>query len=1065
MTSERGPFQFEPRDFFVLRTPLLSVDELLSWSADLESPSAPDETLERALLRDYARLTERLRAALARPEVREALYLASPDLYDRLPAWEGGTLGDRDGLRMTRALVRYFTRMASRPTPFGLFAGVGVGTIGQETRLRVSPRSVSRHVHLDMGYLESLMVHLEKDPAVRTKVRYQANTSISQSAGRLHYVETHHQGAGRVYTLAAVDASPEVCEVLRRSAQPTTLAELAATLTSDDVDAEDALAFVTEMIDAQLLVSDLEVPMTGSRSLDDLCARIAAIDARIASVLSHAAAGIRDIEAAPLGVGAEAYARVRALLEELPVSKVAAEEVFQVDMRLNSDVALGKPVVDEVARAADCLFRIGAPEQRPLAGFVKAFVERYDQQEVPLLEALDDEIGVGLPQEPPDTTVVSAQSAQQAAVTRLLVSALSSGATEITLTDADVDAVAYRGPAAELPAGFALMAAVSAASADALRDGDFRIVIDGGQGPSGAMFFGRFCHNDPVLASAVARQLEAEEALDPDAIHAELVHLPQGRLGNVVARPVLRRFEIPFLGRSSALVDQQLRLDDLLVSVRKDRLVLRSRRLGREVVPHLASAHNADQQGTLPAYRFLARFERQQSRYVMWWPWATLAGLPYLPRVTYGRTVLARAQWTLSNGKLATLVNAEGAARVRAVRAWREHHRVPRFVQLRDADNALFVDFENPLCVDVLFNLVKRRTSLTLLEMLPAPDEAAVTSGDGRFLHEIIVPFVRRKLEKTPARARESTHSGLATHADSRRFIPGSQWLFAKLYVGMGVADGVLREMVAPLVEQVVSAGLAERWFFLRYSDPQPHIRLRFFGDQRRLASDLLPALNVAAAPFIRDGRIWRVQLDTYEREIERYGGPLGVDLAERLFAADSMAALSLISEYGGAAQVERRALITMAGIDRLLTDFGLDDETRIKLLAGTAANVTEFHREQGARYRHIRGALEPLLAGKADAGLAPGLAALERRSTEMAPIAASIRAGLASGSIENTLEPLLLSYTHMFVNRVEALDPNRAEQRYYDFIRRFHVGRRARAGERSALRGDCEEEAIALAY
>lgn len=1065
MTSERGRLQFEPQDFFVLRTPLLSVNELLSWSAGLESPAAPDDTLEQALSRDYARLTERLRAALARPEVREALYLASPDLYDRLPAWEGATLGDRDRLRMTRALVRYFTRMASRPTPFGLFAGVGIGTIGQETRLEVSPRAVSRRVHLDMGYLEALMVHLEKDPAVRAKVRYQANTSISQSAGRLHYVETRHQGAGRVYTLAAVDASLEVYEVLRRSAQPTTLAELAATLISDDVDAEEAIAFVTEMIDAQLLVSDLEVPMTGSRSLDELCARIAAIDERTARVLSHAAAGIRDIEAAPLGVGAEAYARVRALLEELPVSKEAAEEVLQVDMRLDSEVALGKPVVDELARAADCLFRIGAAEQRPLAGFVKAFVERYDQQEVPLLEALDDEVGVGLPQDPPDTMVASAQSAQQAAVTRLLVSALSSGATEITLTEADVDAVAYRGPTAELPAGFALMAAVSAASADALRDGDFRIVFDGGQGPSGAMFFGRFCHNDPVLASAVARQLEAEEALDPDAIHAELVHLPEGRLGNVVARPVLRRFEIPFLGRSSAPADQQLRLNDLLVSVRKDRLVLRSRRLGREVVPHLASAHNAEQQGTLPVYRFLARFERQHSRYAMWWPWATLAGLPFLPRVTYGRTVLARAQWTLSSSELAILVKAQGAARVRAVRAWREQKRVPRFVQLWEADNALFVDLENPLCVDVLLNVVKQRTSLTVLEMLPTPDEAAVTSDNGRFFHEIVVPFVRRKVEKTPARPRERTPSGLATHAGIRRFAPGSQWLFAKLYVGVGVADGVLREMVAPLVEQVVSAGVVERWFYLRYADPQPHIRLRFFGDPRRLASEVLPALHLAAAPFIRDGRIWRVQLDTYEREIERYGGPLGVDLAERLFTADSTAALTLISEYGGAAQTERRALITMAGIDRLLTDFGLDSERRITLLAATAANVTEFHREQGARFRRVRSALEPLLAGMEDVELAPGLAALERRSTEVAPIAAAIREGLASGSVEGGLEPLLLSYTHMFVNRVEALDPNRAEQRYYDLIRRCHVGRRARAGERSHLRGDREEEAIAVAY
>jgi len=67
MTSERGRFSFEPRDFFVLRTPLLSIDELVAWSAELESSTAADDTLEEALARDYTRLTERLRVAVARP--------------------------------------------------------------------------------------------------------------------------------------------------------------------------------------------------------------------------------------------------------------------------------------------------------------------------------------------------------------------------------------------------------------------------------------------------------------------------------------------------------------------------------------------------------------------------------------------------------------------------------------------------------------------------------------------------------------------------------------------------------------------------------------------------------------------------------------------------------------------------------------------------------------------------------------------------------------------------------------------------------------------------------------
>ena len=74
--------------------------------------------------------------------------------------------------------------------------------------------------------------------------------------------------------------------------------------------------------------------------------------------------------------------------------------------------------------------------------------------------------------------------------------------------------------------------------------------MKGVRGPSGARLFGRFCHGDDALRAHVEAHLRAEEALRPEAIFAEVVHLPQGRLGNVLCRPALRAHEIPYLGRS-----------------------------------------------------------------------------------------------------------------------------------------------------------------------------------------------------------------------------------------------------------------------------------------------------------------------------------------------------------------------------------------------------------------------------------------------------------------------------------------------------------------------------------
>src|SRR6185436_16606268 len=147
--------------FFALRTPLLPFDALLEWGADLEAPTATADSLPKALARDVERLRARLHAIVARPEVREALFLASPDLSAALPIWQAEPDSSR-GARVERGLVRYVSRMAGRATPFGLFAGNSTGTVGASTELRLEPLSrYRRHTRLDMGYLCSLTEILE----------------------------------------------------------------------------------------------------------------------------------------------------------------------------------------------------------------------------------------------------------------------------------------------------------------------------------------------------------------------------------------------------------------------------------------------------------------------------------------------------------------------------------------------------------------------------------------------------------------------------------------------------------------------------------------------------------------------------------------------------------------------------------------------------------------------------------------------------------------------------------------------------------------------------------------
>src|SRR6185295_7783108 len=93
-----------------------------------------------------------------------------------------------------------------------------------------------------------------------------------------------------------------------------------------------------------------------------------------------------------------------------------------------------------------------------------------------------------------------------------------------------------------------------------------------------------------------------------EAVFAEIVHLPEGRIGNIAARPVLRAYEIPYLGCSGAALDRQIPVTDLRVAVRGGRVRLRSERLGREVIPRLTCAHNFSRR-SLGLYRFLCALQ------------------------------------------------------------------------------------------------------------------------------------------------------------------------------------------------------------------------------------------------------------------------------------------------------------------------------------------------------------------------------------------------------------------------------------------------------------------------
>lgn len=130
------------------------------------------------------------------------------------------------------------------------------------------------------------------------------------------------------------------------------------------------------------------------------------------------------------------------------------------------------------------------------------------------------------------------------------------------------------------------------------------------------------------------------------------------------------------------------------------------------------------------------------------------------------------------------------------------------------------------------------------------------------------------------------------------------EWLSAYLFfhgdIYSPVADQLVAQLVTPFVAHCQENNLIDQYFFIRYSENGPHIRLRLFGTPTVLENTVKPALQEQLLPDMD------LRWIPYEPEIARYGGPAGIAIAEDFFHQSSQTSLQLISQFLGKGQGAR---------------------------------------------------------------------------------------------------------------------------------------------------------------
>jgi class I lanthipeptide synthase len=1036
-------------EFFVLRAPLCAFEAFEAWTADISAAAAcaeSDDRLEQALAADRALLRRRLGELLADDQVADGLALVSTDLADAVTG-DGSRPETKRGRSAERSLVRYVTRLATRPDLFGLAAAYQLGRFSPDAQLELPPRSqLEVRARVDSGLLRAIVRRAVAEAVDSPQLAVRRNPGVYRVGGRLR-VAARRPGTA-AHRLVEMRSTPSIEHALETAADGATVGSLVAALEARDVPPDHAGRLIRRLLDSELLVPEAELAASGPEPTDQAIEALESLPGAGSAADATRAAAVAASSWAR--IGRHAIADVSAALAPAGV-EVNPRLCLQVDARRPGEVALPERVRTELLRAVDLLTQVAPPEPGALSLFTGAFERRFGTRSVPLLEALDPDYGIriGSALDAQAETPAAAQHATRARpLLALLDRGLAAPESAVELGADDLSALSG-GRATRLPDAFSLLTSIVGRDVSALASGDFQLVEPTINGPSGARLLGRLCHADPALEGLVREHLSREAALDPEAIHAELSLAPETPAGlNVTQRPLLRSWEIEYGGASSAAPARRIAPADLLVSVEDGEVVLRSVSLGRRVVPSSTTAMNLNWV-SLPAARFLLSIAHQRVAGYLAWSWGDLADASALPRVTHGRTILALRRWNVPASELAGIRAGTDAAGFRRLREWRLARGLPRLVSFEHPKSRLLVDLDNVLSVDAFLGSV---TGLDPVRLVEAPTEDSPVHGpDGRYAHELIVPFT---LERDAAPAPRPGPAPQPVSERRRRFPPGSEWLYMNLYGPTGAADRVLVDHVGPVSRRLRDAGLADRWFFIRYSDPARHLRVRYHGTPRELLGEVLPALNEALAPALADGVLYRVSIDTYEREIERYGGLAGVELMEQAAEADSDAAVEILGQKPG---VLARRHLAVASVASLYADAELPLAARLACsvtLRGTwAPRGVPVAVAFGAQERAERGQVAQTVAALEADDPEPAIRALQQRSAALALALGQLRTLDEEGSLERPLDEVMASLAHMSVNRLLTRGGNVDEARVHHALARIYEGGLAR--ERSGLAPD----------
>lgn len=270
-----------------------------------------------------------------------------------------------------------------------------------------------------------------------------------------------------------------------------------------------------------------------------------------------------------------------------------------------------------------------------------------------------------------------------------------------------------------------------------------------------------------------------------------------------------------------------------------------------------------------------------------------------------------------------------------------------------------------------------------------------------------------------------------------RNFFVGSECLYFKIYTGIKTSDLILQQSLIPLLNSFIKERKVDHWFFIRYSDPKCHLRLRILLIDVSKFKIIFDTINQSLEVWLDSGEISNILIDTYTREIERYGENT-IEHAEKLFFKSSEL-ISNFLEYDD----EEKIIVSMFYVEKLLFSINLSQTEKLRwITAFDNAFKKEFNADKklnsqlDKKYRSFKPKYIEFLNAeqyKLERSL------IESNISECSGYFGEIVHFSESNLGRNFLIEFFQSVLHMHINRTFISEQRVFEFVIYDFLKRYY--------------------------